>query len=877
MKIIKPLRLTVMPRPYRWRGQSYLSVAVAALVKQEADGIRIQAEHTLMNEVLPELDADEVLDFVMPKPHPEYLVSGHAYTNHQQDKTRCMVSVRVGDKRKDCLVFGDRYWIGDRISTPEPFVAKPLTWSNSFGGSMVAENPLGTGLDEIEANGTTAVRLPNLESPTERIHTRGQWVAPCNFGQVRIDWAPRLARLGSCDEKWVNTVGAGFFDDLQWSAFNAAPEDQVWHDRDALAMDEPFEFWNMHPELHCWAGTLPALRARCFVKRKDADELDEVPLRPTTVWFLPHRVSYILIFHGHVPIVEDDAIDINAVMAAMEHAGQPRSLDHYTQIYARRTSFDTAAMDTLRDADLMPADILAPWLEQVSLEKRALMSKLTDRLRRDTGAYPPGGFVGPVRPVTLADLPEMAEQYQKMHGEAMERQERERQRVLEETQRDIERAGSERDAELLRTVAGALLPQPGATTLPQSGPPNLDAIFESVRTSQSRQALRAAFSGDEAAGRTSREFYDHGKQSLKHIYLYSVHYQQGVARVGPHRAQQIRQQVLKKYRLGKKLSDMDLTGADLSGLDLSGADFSRTWLEKADFTGSNLADAKFEETVLARATFVDSVLDGAIFTRSNISEATFHNVSFGGARFDEVICETRSVFESCTFESGVMAGFIMKHVEWRHCAMRDMELQDITFEDADFSGLAIDASRLDKVSFERSRLDNLHIANSVIGACAALETAFLGWRLTGSLVGKCVFMEDVVFVDCALCDNHFRQTLFREIRFENASFQGSTFEQCDFSQACLTGCDLRRIETPQSLFVRANLDMADLSGSNLMQGNFQKASFVGANLSGCNLFRADMSETLLDGSTRTGGAYVRRTRLAPYRQGPRLGNLGDRA
>ncbi|OZI59131.1 DUF2169 family type VI secretion system accessory protein [Bordetella genomosp. 4] len=867
MKIIKPVRLTVMPRPYRWRGQVGLSVAVAALVHHGSEGARIQAEHTLVNDVLPELDADEVLDFVMPKPHPEYMVSGSAYTVHQEDKTRCVVSVRVGDKRKDGLVFGNRYWMGDRITEPQPFEAMPLTWSNSFGGSTFPENPLGTGLDAVEVNGIEAIRLPNLESPVERIHTRGQRVEPYNFGQIRVDWPQRLEKFGSCDEKWVNTIGAGFFDDLQLSAFNAAPDDQVWQDRDALFMDEDFEFWNMHPELHCWSGRLLDVRARCFIKRQDADDLDEVPLRPTTVWFLPNRTSYVLIFHGQIPIADDDAMDVQAIMAAMEHQAQERSMDHYRHIYARRTNFDTAALDTLRDADLMPADILAPWLEDVPLGKQALVSKLTDRLRRDTGAYPSGGFIGPVKPVTLADLTEMAEQYQVSHDEIMASHQKERQKAFEEMHRSVESSGSKEDAALLSAIAEATSPKDGGITLPQVGPPDLDAVFQTVRSSDSRQSLRKAFSGKEAAGSTPREVYDHSKRALKQIYLYSVHYQQGVARVGPHRAQQIREQVEKKYRLSKNLSDMDLTGADLSGMNLSGADFSRTWLEKVDFTNTDLTGAKFEETVLARGSFTDCRLDGAVFTRANISDAVFTNTSFGSATLDKVICELPVRFDHCTFESGKMTRFRMQRSEFRDCVMRDMELSDVSFEHALFSNVDIADTHFDKISFEQSSIDDLRIEASVINGCVMLESTFHRWHMQGSLMSKCAFMTDIKFSECRLGGNHFQQTTFRAVDFSRVSFQGATLDQCDFSQANLYGCDMRKIQTPQSVFVRTCFDMADLSGSNLMQGNFQKATFVGANLSGCNLFRADMSETLLDASTRIENPYVRRTRLAPYRQG----------
>ena len=864
MKIIKPLRMTVMPRPYRWRGGIYLSVSIAVLVRHDPDGPRLQAEHFLVHDVLPELDADEMMDMVMPKPHPEYLVSGHAYTAHQADNTKCMVSVRVGNKRKDGLVFGERYWLGNRISDPQPFEAMPLTWANSFGGGTVPDNPLGTGSDEVDVNGTPAIRLPNLEAPAERIQARGQRVSPHNFGLVRPDWPKRLEKLGTCDEEWVNTVGSGFFDDLQFSAFNAAPDDQIWHDRIALSMDESFEFWNMHPEHHCWAGTLPSLHARCFIQRTGAEQLDEVPLRPTTVWFLPHRTSYILLFHGQTSITEDDAFDVSGIMGALERSGQERSLEHYRHIYARRTSIDTAALDAFRDGDLMPAEMLAPWLEDIPLDNRPLMSKLADRLQRDTGAYPLGGFIGPVKPMTLDNLAEVAEQHQKMHDETLIRLQRERQEAFDGAGRELRQTNLPNKEVLLDAIAG-VSSSPDRLALPQKGPPDLNAIFDSVRKAQSRQALRASLADDGKAGITPRQMYDYSKRGVKQLYLYSVHFQQGVARVGQHRALEIREQVLKKYRLNKRLSDLDLTGADLSGMDLPGADFSRTWLENADFTGANLAGAKFDETVLARGTFVDCRLDGAVITRANIGEAVFMNTSFGSANLANLICEVRAVFEHCSFDSGVIEDFTMHDSEFRHCALKDMKLQNLTFENLSWADVAIADSSLNKVSFESASIDNLHIADSLMHACSLSGTRLQHWRLTGSILSKCVFSDDVSLADCWFNDDQFHQTMFRAIGFENVVFEASRLEQCDFSQGRFVNCRFSKVAAPQSLFVRAQLDLVDMSGCNLMQANFQKASLVGANLSDCNFFRADMSETLLDASTRVEGAYVRRTRLAPYR------------
>jgi len=867
----------VMPRPYRWRNGKYLAVTLACLVKSTDKGCLLMPDHTLLHDILPELDADEVLDFMMPKPHPEFLVSGNAYTAHQADKTKCMVSVSVGDKRKEGVVFGDRFWIDNRISEPLPFTSMPLGWANSFGGPSCPDNPLGTGLDEVEIGDTRAIRLPNLESPLERIHQRGQRPQPFNFGQIRIDWPHRISKMGSCDETWIREVGTGFFDDMDPSAFNAAAVDQIWLDKAELSMDERFEIWNMHPDQHCWSGTLPSLRARCFIKRKHAERLDEVQMRATTVWFVPHKDCYILLFHGNTAIQEDDAFDVSVIMAGMERIGEPRSIDHYESVFAQRMSFETAALHALKDEELMPADMLAPWIENIPLDQHTIMSKM-HRLRHDGEGSMSGGFVGPIKPMTLADLPALVEKSEQMHAETTDELKESRASALDSLKAEAASNPSGVAGKLLDSIDvdldGGQRSEP--PKLPTVGPPKFDDLLQSVASSEDRRMIRQAAKGAGKPASSLREMHDFSKQALRKSYLYSVHYQQGVARVGEHRAIEIRNRVLQKYRLNKRLSQMDLTGADLSGLDLSGADFSGAWMERVDLSNANLAGALFDETVLARGVFAHANLEGAQLKRCNISEASFEQASLKQAELSELICETTTTFVDCDFSGSLLNDFDSQHMRFLRTGFHGARMRDVSFESARFEQCALHNVVLDKVDFEDSVCQDVEILDSSIISSTVTNTSFLRTRIEKSVMQKATFTEDVKFEESAIENTQLVQCMFREVKFTKMSLAGSQFEQCDFSLADLRGCDLRRIATPSSMFVRTNFNEADLTGSNLIQGNFQKSTFLGSKLSGCNFFRADMSETILDPATKTDRTYVRRTRLAPFSdKSVALGETGD--
>ena len=869
MKTIKPLRLMVMPRPYRWRNGKYLAVTVAALVSHDGDQPKILPEYTLMHDVLPGLDCDEIFDYVMPKTNPEYLVSGYAYTAHQQDKTKCMVRVTVADKSKEGVVFGDRYWDGDTITKPRPFEHLELSWKNSFGGADFPDNPLGTGLDLVDIDGTRAIKLPNLESPTERIHSRQQRVRPFNFGQIRIDWPHRLQKMGSCDQEWVDKVGIGFFDDMQPDVFNAAADEQIWKNKEALSMDEPFEIWNMHPDLQCWSGKLPPLRARCFIKRRQDTDLAEVALRPTTVWFIPHRTSYLVLFHGSVAIQEDDAFDVAAIMAAMEVHGQPRTLEHYTQVFEVRSDVKQASLHVFKDDELMPADMLAPWMESMPLDQHSMLSKIS-RMGGERQGFPNGDFVGPIKPLTLADMPIMIERNEKHLAEAMEEHERNRQSALAEVANATSAPSPEQQA--LADIYRNLDFNNGSTEirrLPISGPPDTQPLQEMVKSSRQRESMRSILrESDRGPDMGSlHEAAAFTRRSLNKLYLYSVHYQQGVVRVGEHRAMELRKRIMQKYRLGKNLSKMNLTGADLSGMDLSGADFSEAWLENVDFSGANLSGAKFKQTVLARATFLRANLDGADLVESNISEAVFDQTSFCRAHLQMLICEAKTTFRNCRFEDATIERLGFERSEFVQSVFRRTKLHSVSFRNCVMSECEFDDCGLVKTDVNDSSMNSVVMRDTSITNGTYMNTEFNGVEITGSKFGKTTFFEDVAFHDSTLTGNYFRQTMFREVPFSNVDFSESTFEQCDFSLANLQRCRLRNIRAPQSMFARTNLDMADLSGSNLMYCSFQKSSFIGANLSNCNFFRADMSETILDDSTRTDSAYVHRTRLAPFYDG----------
>ncbi|MCD0502837.1 DUF2169 family type VI secretion system accessory protein, partial [Bordetella petrii] len=360
MKIIKPLRLSLMSRPYRLRRRQRLGLGVFALASLAPQPL-LQPEADMWQLLGDVLDNDGILDLGIPKPCAEFLVSGCAYPAASQRPGTCAVQVRVGDLRKSLMVFGDRYWLDGRATEPQPFDTMPLDWAHAYGGPSYADNPHGRGVDEELINGVRTRRLPNIEPMQGRMVRPGQQAVPAGFGPVSPMWPCRFQRAGEYSPEWLQDGSRGLPDNLDPHFFNAAPPDQWWPRQSELAPGTEYEIWHMHPDRVCLQGALPDWRARCFVQREHHEGLEEVPLALTTAWFFPDRERVLLMYHGATDVAEDDGADIALAMPALEAGGQRQAQAYYETVLSRRQHPDEGPLYALRDKDLLPQAALGPW------------------------------------------------------------------------------------------------------------------------------------------------------------------------------------------------------------------------------------------------------------------------------------------------------------------------------------------------------------------------------------------------------------------------------------------------------------------------------------------------------------------------------------
>jgi hypothetical protein len=135
------------------------------------------------------MEADEVFC----KGGTDLFVFGSARTPRERPLTEMIVSITAGNFRRDVLVVGDRAWVargsGLTMTSPQPFVAMPLTLKNAYGGTSewdglevpFADNPHGRGFF-LEREQAVGKRLPNLEEPRAPIRRWDDRPAPVGVG-----------------------------------------------------------------------------------------------------------------------------------------------------------------------------------------------------------------------------------------------------------------------------------------------------------------------------------------------------------------------------------------------------------------------------------------------------------------------------------------------------------------------------------------------------------------------------------------------------------------------------------------------------------------------------------------------------------------------
>jgi uncharacterized protein YjbI with pentapeptide repeats len=871
MKTVKPLRLSVITRPFLRQGEQRLAVTTLCMLSMSGKPV-LTPEPEFWKTLSEELGPTTAIDLGIPKARAEMLATGFAYTTHQEEKTRCAARLQLGGLSKDLAVFGDRFWVGGRPTPPQPFEAMRIDWTRAYGGPGFADNPLGRGHGLDVVNGQKVQRVPNIEDPAQRLHHPGDTPVPAGFGPIDIASPRRMRLMGrQYDTHWRAHLFPGFAQDMDWQLFNAAPANQRFRDAIEIPPGTAYGVWNMHPEQPIQQGHLPDWRALAVVVRhRSPTEIEEVAQRLTTAWFFPHLDRVVLVFHGEARIKEDDASDVSHVMPAIETIGAPRGLAHYATVLRQRCDPEKGALYMFRDDELVPEEAIGPWLDQIGTAETALVRNMRERGRQAREELKQKAIAAGhkarhfndrrlpepfTRMPTLRELPDFVDQADRYARDQRAQGAVERERLQREADANA------KESMKVGFDTGKLVREHDRTQL--KGPPSVDSA-----------AVLRGFEGIAAATGTApvpasqvdamRKMTVAGERGLLALYRGSAQHQAPVDPLSADRAAALRAQVDAILAGSRDFTDMDLTAADLSELDLRNACFRRALLEGADLRHAQCEGADFSQAVLVRARLSGAGFQRALFRDTNLAgidceQADFSHALFDGATFEKL------KFVQCNFASARMDRLHLIGARLLRCTFDGLDaayigfLSDTVIEDCSFR-----KARLLKAGFMACRVAGLDFSDAELEACMWTHTNGddrIGFQRallrTTCFVGNSSLrganFEEATLVQCSL----------RGIPMEGVRFARATLDTCDFSSANLTAADLSAVQAPESLFIRSNLSRASLRAANLMTANFNKARLLSADLRETNLFRTDMSQILIDDITETRGAYLEQTKTVP--------------
>ncbi|MFX1762480.1 pentapeptide repeat-containing protein [Paraburkholderia sp. A1RI-2L] len=788
MKIIKPMAAGILTRIYRLDGIERLGVAMPVMTTLEGNPCIVGEQE--MTQLAPVVLGTATLDAGYSKPHAEFLVASSAFAAHCDAQRTSRAGIEFGGYAKHLAV-----------AFPETFDEASIA------------------LDE--------------------------------FMPVASDAPERRALYGEWDQASAAADPFGFPPAFERAWFNVAPADQQRRDLQAWPDAMSWRIAGMHPVHDRQQGSLMPLRGRCFVIRQGAPGLEPVPMRLTTVWFMPDRERAVLVFHGETPVEQFDANDIECLMLAIETPSEPRSVAHYTQVHAKRTHAQDAAMHSLVDSDLMPSNVnsvAAPpdptppapaWQNAMQRYGERLMRDAQTRARASLPTGRPGAAASPVASLDALTMPDLSPALPRM-SELAEFVAKNQAMASEATAQ----ARSHATAAQARMAAQPGVPQ--SVGAGRRGPPQIKRLMDILRATPAAEPLLPPDL----------------ESKLLAMYRQSAQHQEAADAATPEASQSARMRVKEKLARGESLAGEDLTGTDLSELDLRGADLSRALMESANLSGTDLREATLAGAVLVRAALHRTQLAGANLSEANLSLAHCEETSFKGATLDRATCE-KTRFRRCDFSTAHLVRVDLRECEWEAARFTGATLSDLvitgqTFANADFSGTTIR-----KMSFVQCTLNETSFGKADIEGFGFLGTHASQLRFDDATIRKACFIKDTRIDATRFAGAALTEVNFRSVAAPGLCLEGARTKQCDFSDAVLTGASLRGAQLHDAMMIRTDLTDADLSNSDLIGAFMRGANLTRAKLAGANLFRALLAEARLDDLIGLDDAYTVQTTWVP--------------
>ena len=835
MKIVKPLTLGLLYKPYTYRRQHYFAITTLSFFRLGLQP-QILTEHSQWSAVMQSLPAGQVLDLGMRKPCAEVLVAGHAHAPNGQAVTQMQVGLQLGAGLSDgpwvidktLQVIGDRRWRSGvlpvrRIEPAQPFVQMPLEYRLAYGGQGYADNPQGRGYLHQRGSlwrGPRSGPMPNILYPDQTIVPGRSRHTPAGLGALDLGCAARQALAGHYDQHWVEQAFPGYADDMGWAIFNAAAPDQRLPGLFSGA--EHYRLQGLHPQQPCLQGRLPPIHARAFIARADQPQLVEVPLQADTLWLLPDHQLGIYLFHGDLPIADSDARDVTQLLVAYEAAGKPRPLAHYQRVMHQRLDPQTAAHHLFNEAPLIAQpDTLEP--ESVDHSEQQQAQAVLDEVMADfwqqSGLTP----TGDAPQVDPGPLPPLSEQQQQQGNFSLEDWVGAAQTAAQAAQQQ-----AQQDLQNLQQR----LQQQGWQDRPAWVLTAQQALAQADPQQRLQQALDSLDLHDPQQYQSMRSQLQQGQQAQQQAAAVAV--EPMYPQVDDAAAKALGQWVVQRLRLGLSLSAWHLGGVHLQGVDLSSVDLSGTCFERA-----TLIDCRFNQAVLRQTSFVGAQIQRCDFSGEQVIQSNFCAAQVNAVRLQRCQVEQAllhsTVLHDCDFYASQLAHLMLIEAQAPGCGFERCNLQHCAFNDSDLSGSRWQYSRSHLCSWLHCTLVQAQVQHS-----HWRESAWLSCQAMQLNAQSVHWHKVLITYQCDLQRSNWAlakldECGLRGTQLQHSDFSGATVHNCDLGQAQLDDSRWCNSHLLSCLLIEAQMARADCRNSYWYQSSARKASLRQADMRGAQL------------------------------------------
>ncbi len=871
MKIIKPQAMGLLTRPFEFRREFWLGVAAVTFVPI-GETPALLPETAMWPFLEEELPPDQPLDVVIPKVLAEFVAIAHAHTPGGEPALLVDVGIQLGPSIKMLSVCGDRLLNGSQVTKPVAFTTMPIDWAHAFGGNGFAPNPLGKGTVPIDGTDGRIHAVPNVVDPKL---DREAHRTPSSFAPVDQTWPDRARLAGTHDDAWLRHDFPGFARDLDWRFFNIAPIDQ-WLP-DGLVGDETYAFKNLHPTQPLLRGRLPGIAPRIFLVRKDQedDSFEEISLQLTTVWCFPHRERLVLVHHGRARLAEEDASDITRVVLGADRLDSLRPADDFRAVMVKRLDRKNSAMLALRDADLVPAEMLRPDPALASPEneaQRLMRARSRRRAERELVAQreflkarglDPDKFAPQALPPeqslpTLEELPEFV-------AAAEAEAEAEKAKAAAEVA-----ANKARMAGQLAAAGMSMEEIQKRLDAKPKGPPAFSAA--GFREELTKQATAMRVLGIPTLGLeaqlASPEYTAQLQQveaALRNTYRLAAQHQDAADALPADRSTEIRRLISGDSKAARAL--YDLHGADLSGLDLSGLDLSGICLDGADLTGTSFVGAILSDAVLAHARMTGCQLDDADLSGANLGKAQLVYASLRRANLKKSVLAgadlTGATLAGADLGAADLTETILAKTDFTNVRAANLLAMKLSLRELCAPGILLTKAKFIECDIEAADWTEASLEQAVFIQCK-----LAGIQLGGAQMRKTVFVQHCDLTQANLSGADLTEANLRETALPGATLADAIVERADFSAADLSGAVLSGVRGAGSRWVAANLSGANLHGADFAQADMARVDLRGAYLAEVSVYEANAPRAKLDRTSVRTGMFTKRLRYRPLYQPP---------